>query len=123
MSDAQGDATHLLQDCDVVISDYSSVVIDALLFQRPLALWCEDLDRYQSVRALPYFDFPAMFGWAFKASLSELRGWLAERLESRPLSPSESEGLTRCRALFHDHDRGGAGERVLAALRTRLEQR
>jgi CDP-glycerol glycerophosphotransferase (TagB/SpsB family) len=123
MNDAQGDATHLLQECDVVISDYSSVVIDALLFPRPLALWCEDLDSYQISRSLPYFDFHATFGWAFKASLPDLRDWLAERLESRPVDRSESEGFTRCRSLFHEYGRGDAGQRVLAALRTRLAQR
>ena len=57
MDDTDGDATHLLQECDVIIGDYSSVVIDALLFDRPLALWCEDFETYTSLRPLPYFRF------------------------------------------------------------------
>ena len=123
MSDVQGDATHLLQEADIIISDYSSIVIDALLFDRPLALWCEDLDRYQVLREMPYFDFRAIFGWAFKTSLPELRDWLGEQLTAPQRSPIEADGFARCAALFHEHGRGGAGERVLAALRARLEQR
>jgi CDP-glycerol glycerophosphotransferase (TagB/SpsB family) len=55
MGDTEGDATHLLQDCDIVVGDYSSVVIDALLFDRLLALWCEDLDRYAAQSTAPLF--------------------------------------------------------------------
>lgn len=120
MDDAQGDATHLLQECDAIVGDYSSVVIDALLFDRPLALWCEDIETYTQQRSLPYFDFRGTFGWAIKANLGELRDWIAARLESRPLSKAEADGLARCRALFHTHARGGAGERVLEAAHARL---
>jgi len=123
MGDAQGEATHLLQECDAVVSDYSSVAIDALLFDRPLALWCEDLDRYAAERPLPYFDFRDTFGWALKPTLAQLREWLADRLESRPLSASVQDGFARARRLFHQHPRGGAGERVLEALRERLARR
>jgi hypothetical protein len=95
MDEAQGDATHLLQECDAIIGDYSSVAIDALLFDRPLALWCEDIERYTSQRPLPYFDFRQVFGWGLKASLPELRSWIADRLQSRPLPQSELDGLAR----------------------------
>ncbi len=122
MDDTHGEATHLLQECDHVVGDYSSVVIDALLFDRPLALWCADFEHYAAQRPMPYFDFRHTFGWAFKSTLAELRDWLAARLESRPLEPVEADGFARARALFHKHPRGGAGERVLAALRERLKQ-
>jgi CDP-glycerol glycerophosphotransferase (TagB/SpsB family) len=120
MGDTEGDATHLLQDCDIVIGDYSSVVIDAMLFDRPLALWCEDLDRYTAQRPLPYFDFGKTFGWAIKPTLSDLREWLAARLGGHPSTPAETQGFAHARALFHAHGRGGAGDRVLQALRERL---
>jgi CDP-glycerol glycerophosphotransferase (TagB/SpsB family) len=121
MNDAQGEATHLLHECDVVVSDYSSVVIDALLFGHPLALWCEDFEGYTSNRPLPYFDFHDTFGWALKGSVSELRDWIGERLECRPLTRAEAHGFSRSRALFHRHTRGGAGERLLEAIRARLK--
>ena len=72
---------------------------------------------------MPYFDFRDVFGWALKPTLAELRDWLAARLASQPLESAEIEGFARARALFHKHRRGGAGERVLAALRDRLERR
>jgi CDP-glycerol glycerophosphotransferase (TagB/SpsB family) len=123
MDDTGGDATHLLQECDVIIGDYSSVVIDALLFDRPLALWCEDLETYTRLRPLPYFNFRNTFGWALKMTLPELRYWIAQRLESHPLTPVEVDGFARCRAIFHRHSRGGAGDRVLEAVRARLKSR
>ena len=107
----------------MIIGDYSSIVIDALLFDRPLALWCEDLETYTHLRPLPYFDFRDTFGWALKMTLPELRYWIAQRLEFHPLTPVEVEGFARCRAIFHRHSRGGAGERVLEALRARLKSR
>ena len=123
MDDTDGDATHLLQECDVIISDYSSVAIDALLFGRPLALWCEDLETYTRLRPLPYFDYRDTFGWALKMTLPELVYWIGERLESHPLTPVEVDGFARCRAVFHRHSRGGAGDRVLEAVRARLKSR
>jgi len=122
MPEGHGEATHLLQECDLVVADYSSVVIDALLFDRPLALWCEDFEHYAAQRPMPYFDFRDTFGWAFKSTLAELRDWLAARLESRPLESTEVDGFGRSRALFHQHPRGSAGARVLTALRARLER-
>jgi CDP-glycerol glycerophosphotransferase (TagB/SpsB family) len=121
MSAAQGEATHLLQECDVVVSDYSSVIIDALLFGHPLALWCEDFESYTNNRPLPYFDFHGTFGWALKGSVSELRDWIDERLECRPLTRAEAQGFSRSRAVFHRHARGGAGERLIEAIRARLK--
>ena len=120
MDDTQGDATHLLQECDAIVGDYSSVVIDALLFDRPLALWCEDFESYTSQRPLPYFDFHDTFGWALKKGLPELRHWIEARLQSRPLTPAEVHGFQRCRAMFHQHARGDSGERVLEAIRARI---
>ena len=118
MDDMQGDATHLLQECNAVIGDYSSVVIDALLFDRPLALWCEDFDAYTRLRPLPYFDFRETFGWAIKDTLPDLRAWIGERLEGRAPSQAERDGFAKARSLFHKYPRGGAGDRLLAHLRS-----
>lgn len=118
MDDTQGDVTHLLQACDAAISDYSSVVIDALLFDLPLALWCEDLELYTRLRPLPYFDFRETFGWAIRDTLPELRAWIGERLASRAPSQAEQDGFAKTRALFHNYARGGAGDRLLAHLRS-----
>ena len=59
------------------LSDYSSIAIDALLFDRPLALWCEDLETYTHLRPLPTLTFATHFGWALKMSLPELLYWIA----------------------------------------------
>jgi len=46
-----------LIDCDVVITDYSSVVFDAYLLGKPVVLTVDDADKYLSTRGM-YFDFP-----------------------------------------------------------------
>jgi hypothetical protein len=78
----------------------------------------EDLDAYTRLRPLPYFDFRATFGWAVKDTLPELIAWLEQRLQSIVPSEAETDGFAKARALFHTHPRGGAGERLLAQLRS-----
>ena len=120
MDGADGEAVHLLEAANAIVADYSSLAIDALLFDRPLALWCEDFAVYTAQRALPYFDFRETFGWALQPSLDDLVGWLAARLEGAPVSEAVSSAAEHCRRLFHQHPRGGAGARLLAAIRGRL---
>ena len=84
-------------------------MIDALLFDRPLALWCEDLEHYAAQRPMPYFDFRDVFGWALKPTLAELRDWLAARLASQPLESAEIEGFARARALVPQAPPRGRG--------------
>jgi len=58
---------------------------------------------------------------ALLALLPELRDWIGERLRCRPLTQAEAHGFTRSAAIFHQHERGGAGKRVLEAIRARLK--
>lgn len=120
MSDGQGEAGHLLQAADVVIGDYSSVDIDSLLYPAALGLWCEDLAEYMRVRSFPYFDFRARFGWSMRANLPELIKWLDARLRDVPAEAHELEGARACRSLFHAHEAGGAGRRILDEVKSRL---
>ena len=73
------------------------VAIDTLLFDRLLALWCEDLEHYTAQRPMPYFDLRDTFGWALKPTLPQLRDWLAACLASHSLDPAETDGFARAR--------------------------
>ena len=46
-----------LIDCDVLITDYSSVLFDAYLLGKPVVLTVDDADKYLKTRGM-YFDFP-----------------------------------------------------------------
>lgn len=45
----------LLGHCNALISDYSSVWVDYLQSNRPIALWCPDLEEYERGRGLAAF--------------------------------------------------------------------
>jgi CDP-glycerol glycerophosphotransferase (TagB/SpsB family) len=51
----EADLNTYLGLCDVLITDYSSVVTDFLLLKRPVVLFCPDLDEYRDGRGF-YFD-------------------------------------------------------------------
>jgi CDP-glycerol glycerophosphotransferase (TagB/SpsB family) len=120
MRDADGEATHLLEAADIVIADYSSLIIDALLFGKPIALWCEDYEEYTRFRPFPYFDFKETLGWAIHWTLDDLLHWLSGRLSSAPLPAGYDEAFAACRTKFHQYPRGGAAHRILSALKSRL---
>lgn len=50
------DLNAVVTECDVLISDYSGAMIDYLLTQKPMIMYCYDLAEYQRSPGL-YFDF------------------------------------------------------------------
>ena len=115
MGDAQGEATHLLQECDAVISDYSSVAIDALLFDRRWRCGARIWTAIAAERPLPYFDFRDDFRLGIRGHAGTIAG--VARRPPRVAAPSMQckTASPSARSLFHQHARGGAGERVLQA--------
>lgn len=121
MDESMGEASHLLEAAHVYIGDYSSLDIDALLFQIPMALWCEDLDAYCRVRKMPYFSFEETFAWCIYRTLPEIIQWLEDRLQGRPLPTATEEAYLQCRTRFHSRERGGAGKRIFDAVQMRMK--
>ncbi|MCD7841838.1 MAG: CDP-glycerol glycerophosphotransferase family protein [Lachnospiraceae bacterium] len=68
---------------DVLITDYSSVLFDYLLYQRPAILFAPDLEEYEEKRGF-YIDYRSMpFPLAqteaeLKAALEQANNWYAE---------------------------------------------
>ena len=46
-----------LIDCDVIVTDYSSILFDAYLLGKPSVLTVDDMDAYLRTRGM-YFDYP-----------------------------------------------------------------
>ncbi len=122
MERTHGEAGHLLDQADFVISDYSSLIVDTLVFNKPMILWCEDYDAYTRWTSFPYFDLREMFGWAMKSSSAEIVDWLDDRLAGRPLPAAYADSYARVQALFHSNPRGGAAERILEHVRVALRE-
>ena len=56
-------STPYLVDCDVVVTDYSSIVLDGYVLGKPSVLMCEpdDLEAYTAARGF-YWSFPRDYG-------------------------------------------------------------
>ena len=50
-----------LTDCDVVITDYSSIMFDAYLLGKPTVLVVDDMGSYKANRGM-YMDYPSEYG-------------------------------------------------------------
>lgn len=49
-----------LMDCDAVLTDYSSVMTDAYLLEKPVVLTLDDMDEYQHDRPM-YYAYPRSY--------------------------------------------------------------
>lgn len=47
----------LLRSCDVMVTDYSSTMFDALMLGKPVVLLTDDMDEYLSARGM-YYEYP-----------------------------------------------------------------
>lgn len=63
-------STPYLIDCDVLITDYSSIMQDALVLRRPVVLFTKDL-KYLSRRGM-YFKYPDDYSRYYAVNESEL---------------------------------------------------
>ena len=57
-------STDSLVDADVVITDFSSIVFDAMVLRKPIALFAKDRFRYLNTRGM-YCTYPAMYSDCF----------------------------------------------------------
>ena len=49
-----------LMDCDVLITDYSTIMFDAHVLQKPVVLFEKDWERYNAMRGM-YMKYPGMY--------------------------------------------------------------
>ena len=104
---------HLMAGADVLISDYSSVIMDWLLLSRPLGLFCPDIEEYRVYRGFPYFDYEQLFG----AMMVKTTEALAVELDRMLVGPGTGEELRKLKGMFHQFEAGGASQRVLERVR------
>lgn len=102
-----------LIDCDVVMTDYSSILFDGYLLGKPCVLATDDMDAYLSTRGM-YLDYPSQYS---SRSLA-VEGHEAELLEMLREAAANGMGETEraCRQLTADMCDGHASERVCKLL-------
>lgn len=106
------DVSELLALTDVLITDYSSIMFDFALLDRPVVLYAPDLEAYAAERG-SYFDLREEAPGPVTATQEELFATLAE------LKKSDIRYAERRRAFvrqFGPYDRGDAARRIVAAV-------
>ncbi|MET9496359.1 CDP-glycerol glycerophosphotransferase family protein [Streptomyces sp. NPDC006552] len=112
---AHHDAQELLCLADVLVTDYSSIMFDYALLDRPLVHFAPDLDAYTAERG-SYFDLRARAGGPVVATQDELHRVLAGIKEA---DGDWQEARRAFAAEFGTYDDGGAARAVVDALFTR----
>ena len=100
---------------DALVTDYSSVMFDYAVLDRPMVVFAPDWDDYQRIRGV-YFDLMELPPGLVTTTQEELTAVLADRSESG----FAGTGAAKLRAAFRDRfcpwDDGGAAERVVRAV-------
>lgn len=102
------DIQHMLLDCDILITDYSSVYFDFLLLDRPIIYIPYDLNQYEVERGL-LFDFDEVTCGDKVLTQKEFIESLKGNIEN-PAKDSEIRAAIRNR--FHQYTDGKASERL-----------
>ncbi|MFI1221771.1 MULTISPECIES: CDP-glycerol glycerophosphotransferase family protein [unclassified Streptomyces] len=106
------DVSELLALTDVLVTDYSSIMFDFALLDRPVVLFAPDLDAYADQRG-SYFDLREKAPGPVTETPDELFAALAE------LKKSDTRYAERRRSFaeqFGRYDRGDAARRTVAAV-------
>ncbi|GAA2981900.1 hypothetical protein GCM10010447_08100 [Streptomyces fulvorobeus] len=109
---AHHDVTELLTLADALITDYSSIMFDYVLLDRPVVLFAPDLDAYAAARG-SYFDLREKAPGPLVETEEELFAVLG-RLKATDIE------FRQARAAFAEefghHDKGDAARAVVAAV-------
>ncbi|PZQ44226.1 MAG: glycosyl/glycerophosphate transferase, partial [Phenylobacterium zucineum] len=112
--DKQPESMPLLWGVDVLVTDYSSMLVDYVATGRPLLLLAPDLDSYRASRGL-YLDYEWLSGGSWSADWDQL----LDRLEAVLTDETAAEQAhSHSRALaqrFHEWTDGRNAVRVAEA--------
>ncbi|MEU0158168.1 CDP-glycerol glycerophosphotransferase family protein [Streptomyces sp. NPDC006261] len=109
------DVSEILALADVLVTDYSSIMFDFALLDRPVVLYAPDLDVYAAERG-SYFDLRGKAPGPVTATQEELFAELAEVKKSDIRWAPQRASFAR---EFGPYDRGDAARRVVAAVFSR----
>lgn len=111
------DGNVLLRHADALITDYSSMWLEYLLLNRPMAAFWWDLSHYATDRGF-LIDIAALFPGPRAHSADELSRCIEHWLRGNwSIAPSDQAHHDWVRQLFHRHSDGRSCERLLAALK------
>ncbi len=98
----------LLATADVLVTDYSSVMFDYAVLERPMIFFVPDLEKYRDTMRGFYFDFEASAPGPLVRTTAELVTALGDGSAAK-----YADAVHEFRERFCPNDDGAAGERVL----------
>ncbi len=108
VSNCQIPTEELLCVADVLITDYSSVMFDYLIYEKPLVLFAPDLKEYEDGRGF-YIDYAAM-PFPITQNAAQL---IQEVKHSREKSEQQTETLREWKELYTGACDGHSSQRIL----------
>jgi CDP-glycerol glycerophosphotransferase (TagB/SpsB family) len=110
MMDGKYNIQELLSLSDRLLTDYSSIIFDYSLLERPMAFFAHDLDDYELERGF-YYDFRSFIPGPLFTETEELLSWLKD-------DTFDLEEVKAFKHRFFDHTDGKSSERIVAYLRS-----
>lgn len=110
----------LLRHTDVLITDYSSVLFDFLLLDRPIVFFAYDLESYTKRDRPMYVEYEEVACGPVARGFEDLLTILDDLLGGDPVADGYADHRARVRRRYHDDIDGRSSRRLADALRRRL---
>lgn len=104
-------STQYLIDADTVVTDYSSIMFDAMVLRKPVILFAKDKDRYLQERGM-YYKYPQMYSRMFCAEEGQL--------VANMINAEWTESDEKLRSFYAGACDGHSTERTLELIRSCL---
>ena len=99
----------MLLDCDILLTDYSSVYFDFLLLDRPIIYLPYDFEEYKNARGFLYDDFEEIICGDKVFTQKDFIESIQNNLENPAKDELRRKAITE---RFHQHNDGLASERL-----------
>ncbi len=107
------DVNDLMIACDVMVTDYSSIMFDYLVTEKPIVYFAPDIEEYVANRGM-YFEYREVLAGEVATSQDELLRHITSLANISNVQPSAA--YMQQKARFVPHDDGGAASRVVDAV-------
>jgi len=99
------DIQELMLVSDILITDYSSIIFDFSLLDRPMAFFAHDLEEYERERGF-YFEYPSFVPGPIFKETRELAEWIKK-------GEYDARAIAAFRSRFFDKIDGKASQRIV----------
>ena len=109
----------VIREADLVITDYSSVYVDALYLDKPILGFAYDLDQYLKNQDGLLYDMDVAFPGPVVQDFSSLLGEVDRGLSGRQLTGSDPYRIAQ--KIFFEYRDGRNAERVVARVKAAIQ--